>query len=412
MADTRTGGPLWSSSGHQHTPQVVSVAVLRHDGRTLIVTGARDRTLHIWDPQDGGDPQAIQVDGDVSCLAIIEQDGSLVAVCGGGNGEVRVVDLLAPAPEPDAIPPVTAVAVSGDTLLCGTGRGLLGFSLTTGTPRPVPRAGQMDLREVRAVVTGTLRSRQVAVALERYGQPRGHAWYLDDGAPIGPGWMPPDAEAVALARDGDRTLAIIGTFRGELVVADLATGEQVREPYAFRDRISHVGLTKVAGVPVLVVACHGIVFCRYLHDADRQPWWQTTARPIREDKVLPNRDTSWAMALGDLAGRPFVACGNEDGKVALYTFPRERLAGTPLTGSFDKISALAFSRLGGRSVLASGALDGTVRAWDLNDTATAITISTRAAVGGIALAEPDLCVVGTTKGILAVRLRFPGAGDQ
>jgi hypothetical protein len=59
---------------------------------------------------------------------------------------------------------------------------------------------------------------------------------------------------------------------------------------------------------------------------------------------------------------------------------------------------------GGRPVLASGALDGTVRAWDLNDTATAITISTRAAVAGIALAEPDLCVVGTTKGILAVRL--------
>src|SRR6202020_2707584 len=96
----RTGGPLWSASGQPHTPQVVSVAVTRHDGRTLIVTGARDRTLHIWDPPDGGDPQAIQVDGDVSCLAVIEQDGSLVAVCGGGNGEVRVVDLLAPAPAP------------------------------------------------------------------------------------------------------------------------------------------------------------------------------------------------------------------------------------------------------------------------------------------------------------------------
>ena len=171
----------------------------------------------------------------------------------------------------------------------------------------------MDLREVRTVATGTLRSRPVAVALERYGRPRAHAWYLDDGAPIGPGWMPPDAEAVTLARDGDRTLAIVGTFHGELIVADLASGEQVREPYTFRDRISHVGLTRVAGVPVLVVDCHGIVFCRYLHDADRQrPWRQTTAPSIREDKALPNRDTAWATAIGDLAGRPFVACGNED----------------------------------------------------------------------------------------------------
>ena len=295
LADARTGDPLWSSSGHPHTPQVVSVAVTRPTGRTLIVSGARDRTLNIWAPDDGGDPQSIQVDGDVSCLAISEQDGSLVAVCGGGNGEVRVVDLLASAPEPDAIPPVSAVAVSGDTLLCGTGRGLLGFSLTTGAPRPVPRTGPPDLRDLRAVVTGMLRDRPVAVALERYRQPRGNAWYLDDGAPIESGWMPPDAEAVALARDGDRTLAIVGTFGGEVAVADLATGEQVRAPYTFRSRVSRVGLTKVAGVPVLVVDCHGTVFCRYLHDADRQPWWRAEAAPIREDKALPNRDTAGAI---------------------------------------------------------------------------------------------------------------------
>jgi WD40 repeat protein len=170
----------------------------------------------------------------------------------------------------------------------------------------------------------------------------------------------------------------------------------------------------VAGIPVLVVDCHGIIFTRYLHDSDRElfPWWdKNVTPPIREDKALPNMDTAWATAMGDLAGAPFVACGNEDGKVALYTFPRERLAGSPLTGSFDKISALTFSRLAGRPVLASGALDGTVRAWDLSDTTTAITILTSAAVGEIALAEPDLCIVGTTKGILAVRLHFSGLAD-
>ncbi|HVB44090.1 MAG TPA: AAA family ATPase [Streptosporangiaceae bacterium] len=408
IADARTGGSLWSPPRGHLTPQVESVAAARHGGRTLIVSGGLDRTLHVWDPKDGADPQAIQVDGDVSCLAITEQDGDLVAVCGGGNGEVRVVGLLEPSPAPDAIPPVSAVAVSGDTLLCGTKRGLLDFSLATGTSRPVPQTVRAELRDVRAVTTGTLHNRPVAVALERYGRPCGYAWYLDDGTPIGSGWMPPDAEAVALARDGDQTLAIVGTFGGAVMVADLATGEQVRQPYTFHSRISHVGLTTVAGVPILVVGCHGIVFSRYLHDADREPWWQAAAPPIREDKALPNTDTAWATAIGDLAGRPFVACGNEDGKVAMYTFPHERLDRSPLTGSFDKISALAFSRLGGRPVLASGALDGTVRAWDLNDTATVITILTRAAVGGIALAEPDLCVVGTTKGILAVRLRFSG----
>lgn len=409
IADARTGGSLWSPPRHVDIPQVVSVAVTRRGGRTLIISGGRARTLQVWDPAGGGDPQAIQVDGDVNRFVITEQDGSLVAVCGGGNGEVRVVDLLAP-PEPDAIPPVSALAVSGDTLLCGTERGLLGFGLTAGTRRPVPLPDKADVWDVRALATGTLNDRPVAVALERYGHPRGHAWYLDDGTPIATEWMLPAAEAVSLAREGDRTLAIVGAFDSELAVADLATGEQVRDPYSFRQRINHVGLARVAGVPVLVVSCHGMVFSRYLYDSDRErfPGWdENVTPPIREDKALPNQDTAWAAVIGDLAGRPFVACGNEDGQVALYTFPRERLAGSPLTGSFDKISALAFGQLCGRPVLASGALDGTVRAWDMNHTRTAITIFTRAAVGGIALAEPDLCLVGTTKGILAVRLRFP-----
>jgi WD40 repeat protein len=410
IADPRAGTALWSSPQQAHAPQVISVAVTRQGGRMLIISGTHDRTLRIWAPEDGGDPQFIQVDGDVSCLAITEQDGNLVAVCGGGNGEVRIVDLLAPSPTPDPIPPVSAVAVSGDTLMCGTEQGLLGFNLTTGSPRPVSGAERANLRDVQAVATGTLRGRAVALALERYGEPSGRAWYLDDGTPIGSGWMPPDAEAIALVRDRDRTLAIVGTFSGDLIVADLATGDEIHAPYSFRRPIRYVGLATVTGVPVLAVSCHGTVFTRYLHDSDRQRFArdENGTPPIREDKALPNRETGWATAIGDLAGIPFVACGNEDGKVALFTFGRERLASSPLTGSFDKISALAFGWLCDRPVLASGALDGTVRVWDMTDTVSAITISTHAAVGGIALAEPDLCVIGTTKGILVVRLRFPG----
>ena len=405
-ADARTGTSLWSPPPHLHIPQVESVAVTPHSGRTLIVSGALDRTLRVWDMQNSADPEIIQVDGDLSCLAITELDGNLVAVCGGRNGEVRVVDLLAPVPAPAMIPPVSAVAVSGETLLCGTERGIRVFGLASGTAF---RAPETDLRDVRAIATGYLGGRPVALALERYGRPRGRAWYVDDSAPVPSEWMPEDAEAVALASHGSRTLAIVGTFDGTVIVANLATGEMIREPYSFRQRVSHVGLTMVADVPVLVVSCRGTVFARYLDDSARERfprWDETVTPPIREDKALPNMSNGWATAIGDLGGTPFVACGNDDGKVALYAFPRERLAGSPLTGSFDRISALAFGRQGDRPVLVSGAFDGTVRAWDLNDVRTPITISTLAEVRAIALAEPDLCVIGTTKGLLTIQLKF------
>ena len=57
-------------------------------------------------------------------------------------------------------------------------------------------------------------------------------------------------------------------------------------------------------------------------------------------------------------------------------------------------------------MLVSGAFDGTVRAWDLNDVRTPITISTLAEVRAIALAEPDLSVIGPTKGLLTIQLKF------
>ena len=47
------------------------------------------------------------------------------------------------------------------------------------------------------------------------------------------------------------TLAIVGTFSGDLIVADLATGDEIREPYSFRDRIRYVGLATVAALLTL-----------------------------------------------------------------------------------------------------------------------------------------------------------------
>jgi WD40 repeat protein len=407
ITHARTGRP----AEPRHPPigvQVVSVAVAAHQDKTIVVSGARDRTLRTWDPATPDTVHVTTVDGDVTALGVTTLDGYPVAVCGGASGEVRVVDLIAHADAEAAIGPVTAVAVSGKQLICGTKRGLRVFRVTTGEPLPAPGT---DLREVRFVVTGSLHGRPIALAAERYGR-RGHCWYLDTGDPVATVRWPGDSiDALTLADDDGTTLAVFGTFGNDVIITGLDDDGPPPRSVEVRGRVTDVVVTN----GVVITSEAGIVRTTYLHERDRPPWPEDDDTPpqprIFEDRALPNTQTGWAMTAGALGGTPFVACGNDDGEIALYSLTGVRLTGSPLTGSADKIMALSFAQLAGRPVLASGALDGTVRVWDLNDISAPITIATLAGVNAVALAEPDLCVIGTRKGLLTVRLRFTsGAG--
>jgi WD40 repeat protein len=416
LVDLRTGSELRPPrSGFERLPQTVSVAIITHGGRMLVVCGTRDRTLRLWDPtEDEATQQVIQVDGDVTCLAVTERDGYPVAVCGGPSGEVRLVDLVASAPGQQAVPAITALAVSGQQLICGTDNGIQVLDVATGAPLPSPVTG---LREVQAIATGMHEERPIAVAVNRHGS-NGRIWYLDTGEEVPTARTPRDhgmIESLVLFRDRGRTLGVFGTFDGQVVVTDLATGEETMSEFRHRERVTHIGVAMVADVPVIVSSGHGVVQARYLHNEDRPAWPsgfaqgnETPPQPaIFEDRVLPGTKTAYAMTIGTLSGAPFVARGNETGEVVLHSLTGLPLIGTPLTGSADMISALAFGQVGERPVLASGARDGTVRVWDLLDTRAVITIATLAGVNALALAPPDLCLIGTTKGLVAVRLSLP-----
>ena len=365
LADAQTGQPATPS----HPPagvQVTSVAITSHEGRTLVVSGARDRTLRTWEPATPDALHVTQVDGDVTHLAVTELDGYPVAVCGGPSGEVRLVDLITRSSARAAIPPVTCMAVSGERLICGTERGIRLFDLRTGAPLPAPDIG---IRRVGRVTTGTLHNRPIALAAERYGS-LGYAWYVDTGDLVTSVHVQTRAiESIALARHRGGTLAIFGTFDQTVIIKDLDSDEPPVEKDGYHGRISDIAMITMADVPVLVASEVGTIRTRYLHEEDRPSW--------------PDGDETPMQPLG---------------------MP---LAGSPLTGSADKIAALAFADLAGRPVLASGALDGTVRVWNLSDISTPITIATLAGVNAIALAEPDLCIIGTNKGLLTIRLNFP-----
>ncbi len=374
-----------------------------HAGQTIVVSGARDRTLRTWDPATPDVVHVTPVDGDVTALGVTELDGYPVAVCGGPSGEIRVVDLVTRPDAQDAIGAVTAVAVSDDRLICGTERGLRIFRVTTGEPLPVPAT---ELRRGGFVAAGSLHGRPIALAAERYGRGR-YCWYTDTGDPVTTMSWPADSiDDVTLAHDNGTTLAVFATSQNKVIITEVDGGGQEPRTMNMRGRITDVAVINA----VVVTSEAGVVRTTYLHEADRPPWPEgddTPAQPlIFEDRALPNKETGWAMTAGTLGDAPFIACGNDNGDVALYSLTGMPLANSPLTGSADKIMALSFARLAGRPVLASGALDGTVRVWDLTDIRSPITIATLAGVNAIALAEPDLCIIGTSKGLLTVRLCF------
>jgi WD40 repeat protein len=88
---------------------VAAVAVVELDGRPVVISGSRDRTVRVWDLATGtpvGDPFTGHT-GSVAAVAAAELDGRPVVISGSGDRTVRVWDLATRASAariPDSLP--------------------------------------------------------------------------------------------------------------------------------------------------------------------------------------------------------------------------------------------------------------------------------------------------------------------
>ncbi|MDX3231863.1 AAA family ATPase [Streptomyces sp. ME19-01-6] len=333
---------------------VATLAVGRIDGRDVIVTGAFDLTVRIWDAATGaqlGAPLAGHTSS-VVAVAIDRVQGRDVIVSGSGDGTVRIWDATLASP-------ATASAA---------GHRLPVESVAIG------RAGERDV-----VVSG---ARDGTVLI----------WDAATGAQISAlaGHFAP-VHAVALGRAADREVIITSSEDGTACVWDAATGDVV-----------HVLGGHDSGVRALATGRAGdrdVIVSGGLHGDEKVRVWDA----VRGDliRTLRVRAGSRTVALGRAGNRDVIVCGSGEGHIHVWdaatgelTVPAMPAFTAPrLIGHARDVLCVAIGRNGDRDVIASGTWESTVRLWD--------------AVTGQPLGEP---LVGHGKGVCSVA--FGRFGDR
>lgn len=430
LFDIETGEPIQPPHpGHWGDIHVVAIA--SHEGACLVVTGAHDRTLRVWDPDSGDQtldgpfgrsPHLINVSDDLRTLAVAEIDGNPVAVCSGRSGSIRLVDLAAArdVERTDADTKCVAVGwIDGRAVLVSADQdGLHTVDVTTGAlagPPPVGIvAGHLGL-----VTTGELHGRPVGLCVDAEGSIR--TWYLDTGEPasLPPITPPGGVGSMAVARLDGRAVLVTGGRDHSVRFWDLETGSSAREAIEdLGEEVIGVGLVRCSGREVLVYARSAAIRGWLLNPADideaahlyhgTSDWEDTPPppprlKPVVNEALHGSHSGGRAMAIGAIGDVPVVASGHDDGAVDIYTVE----TALPIRPPFDHqapVTSVAFGEMYGRPIVISGGFDGIVRIWDLATGSELTVIHTLVWVKAIQFAPPDHFVIGTEKGVLSLRI--------
>lgn len=305
------GGPL---RGHRDDLQTVAIA--RVGGRSVIVSGASDRTVRLWDLATRRPLATLTGHTDwVRSIAVTELDGRTIAVSGGDDGTVRRWDLATRKPVGKAID--AAVPVFS-----------LALSALDGEP---------------VVVTGG-RDGSLRVWDLRTGKAIGKARRASEGAVFGLATAELDGEPVVFTGGGDGTVRRWPLRSG--------TGETLLTQ---RGQVSAVTTAELDGR--LVVLSAGGEQDIHIDDAAGAG----EARP-------PIRDHSgwvYSLAVGRVGSLTVVVSGSNDATAQVHDLDTGKRAGRPFKAHDHNVFAAAVAELGGSPVAVTGGGDDTVRVWRL-----------------------------------------------
>ncbi|WP_455678755.1 WD40 repeat domain-containing protein, partial [Streptomyces atratus] len=205
--------------------------------------------------------------------------------------------------------------------------------------------------EVKAVATGMVEGRPVAVTGGGEHDGTVRVWDLATGQPIGIPRYGHTDWAVATAVVDGRPVAVT-----DARVWDLATGQPAGEPLSgHTDGVGAVATAVLDGRPVAVTASW---------DKTVRVWDLVTGQPVGEP-LSGHTGPVLAVATAVLDGRPVAVTGGGDGTVRVWDLATGQPAGEALTGHTDWVRAVATAVLDGRPVAVTGSDDETVRVWDL-----------------------------------------------
>ena len=348
-----------------HRGAVTAVAAAELDGRPVVISGSRDRTVRVWDLATGT-PVGVPFTGHsdwVYAVAAAELDGRPVVISGSRDQTVRVWDLAAGTPvgdpftgHSDWVRSVAAAELDGrPVVISGSDdRTVRVWDLAAGTPVGNPFTGHHGT--VTAVAAAELDGRPVVISGSRDETVR--VWDLATGTPVGvpftghSGWV----TAVAAAELDGRPVVISGSRDQTVRVWDLATGTTVGNPFTGHSSwVYAVAAAELDGRPVVISGSD---------DQTVRVWDLATGTTVS----LPFTGHSGpvtAVAAAELDGRPVVISGSDDQTVRVWDLAAGTTVGDPFTGHIGWVRSVAAAELDGRPVVISGSRDQTVRVWDL-----------------------------------------------